>query len=191
METQAGAQESLVYLAIKFNSSRRGGFPSWAAEASSRPSRSSTPATGQREPSTSCQASFSEPRAQSRARIGRATSAGSAVDRARRLGGLSCKRSTMGNVRAEDPMPVSATAVRFDEIRCGLTCRMAGRSASPRLGSRASSTPRPSNARRSKLAASDCTRRTSTRTFPSRGFWRRDQTVKSPASAPAKRRKGA
>jgi hypothetical protein len=27
METQAGAQESLVYLAIKFNSSRRGGFP--------------------------------------------------------------------------------------------------------------------------------------------------------------------
>ena len=36
METQAGAQESLVYLAIKFNSSRRGGFPSWAAEASSR-----------------------------------------------------------------------------------------------------------------------------------------------------------
>jgi hypothetical protein len=36
METQAGAQESSVYLATKFNSSRRGGFPSWAAEASSR-----------------------------------------------------------------------------------------------------------------------------------------------------------
>jgi len=33
---EAGAQESLVYLALKFNSSRRGGSPSWAAEASSR-----------------------------------------------------------------------------------------------------------------------------------------------------------
>ena len=36
METQAGALETFVYLAIKFNRSRRGDFPSWAAEASSR-----------------------------------------------------------------------------------------------------------------------------------------------------------
>jgi hypothetical protein len=32
---EAGALETFVYLAIKFNRSRRGGFPSWAAEASS------------------------------------------------------------------------------------------------------------------------------------------------------------
>src|SRR6185437_2162466 len=55
---EAGAQESLAQSAIGFNSSGRGGLLSWAAEALLRPSRSSTLATGQREPSTYSRALF-------------------------------------------------------------------------------------------------------------------------------------